>query len=253
ESVEVEVDGIVPPIGISGTLTNSGISGYRTPASAAAPGGGLKYRVQSKETLVLSDYSERMDTALSPPDSRQRKIFQGAGVVSSWRLELPKTVNDIDYGALTDVRLTFYYKARYDPDLRQAVLSDLAARPGINAGQRGIPVRWLYPDAFFHFQDAGTLNLTLRPADFRHNETKPVITDVGIVLVPDGSVQAGGLRASLSTPTRAAVMAACDVGGAATSTVDASLKPLTGATALGDYRLVMTAADNPGLVQGGKL
>jgi hypothetical protein len=27
-------------------------------------------------------------------------------------------VNDLDYGALLDVRLTLYYKARYDPDLK---------------------------------------------------------------------------------------------------------------------------------------
>ena len=34
ESVGVEVVGLVPPNGVSGNLTNSGVSAYRTPASA---------------------------------------------------------------------------------------------------------------------------------------------------------------------------------------------------------------------------
>ena len=54
ENVEIEVVGIIPSSGISGILTNSGISGYRIPASASDPGtSGLKYRLQSKETLVI--------------------------------------------------------------------------------------------------------------------------------------------------------------------------------------------------------
>ena len=64
-----------------------------------------------------------------------------AGVASSWTLELPKGINDIDYGALTDVRLTFYYKARFDPDLRATVLAQLAALPGFTGRQRSLPTR----------------------------------------------------------------------------------------------------------------
>ena len=75
------------------------------------------------------------------------RIFQGAGVVSTWKLELPKEINDIDYGALLDVRLTFYYKARYDPELHALVIQELASRPGINARQQSyyggsIPTRF---------------------------------------------------------------------------------------------------------------
>src|SRR5262249_46653522 len=151
---EIDVEGIVPVTGISGTLTNNGISSYRLPAMLIPPNAnGLKYRVQSRETLVLSDYAVRMDSPLVTQDSRMLRVFQGAGMASSWRLDLPKAINDIDYGALTDVRLTFYYKARYDPDLRDSVLATLAALPGITARQRSLPTRWVFPDAFFHFQD----------------------------------------------------------------------------------------------------
>ena len=72
-------------------------------------------------------------------NSGMMRIFQCACVVSTWKLELPKEINDIDYGALLDVRLTFYYKARYDPELHALVIQELASRPGINARQREIP------------------------------------------------------------------------------------------------------------------
>jgi hypothetical protein len=63
------------------------------PSSASVPGtSGLKYRLQSKETLVLSDYTTRNDVLLLSTDSKMTRIFQGAGLVSTWRLELPKAL-----------------------------------------------------------------------------------------------------------------------------------------------------------------
>lgn len=254
-AVEVYIVGILPPTGISGTLTNSGISTYRTPASISADGtgGGTKFRVQSKETLVLSDYSARQDTLLVSNDSRMLRIMEGSGLASTWRLELPRAVNDIDYGALTDVQLTFYYKARYDPLLHDTVLAQLAALPGISTRQRGIPLRWVYPDAFFHFQDTGTLSITLKKSDFRTNETDPQITSVGLVVITNGSVPANNIALSLATPTQAAVAAVTDAAGQINSEGASPWAPLAAGTMLGVYALTVTAAANPQLVKNGKL
>lgn len=253
EAVEIAVDGIVPPSGISGTLTNSGISGYRTPAAIPASPGGLKYRVQNKETLVLSDYAVRNDALLVQNDSRKLKVFEGAGVASSWRLELPKQINDIDYGAITDIRLTFYYKARYDPDLHDKVIAGVATLPSFHSRQRGMPLRWLYPDGFFKFQDTGELKFTLRARDFANNESKPVIEQVGLVVVTDGSVSANGLKVSLATPGKTAATAPADGNGSIQSAGGSAWAPLNGGTAIGDYVLTLKAADNPALVSNGKL
>jgi Tc toxin complex TcA C-terminal TcB-binding domain len=254
-AVEVAVDGIVPVTGISGTLENSGISAYRLPSSGVTPGNqGLKYRVQPKEALVLSDYAIRNDALAVPDDTRMMKIFQGAGLVSTWTLSLPKGINDIDYGALTDVRITFYYKARFDPTLRDAVLAQLAARPGFTSRQRGIPMRWLYPDAFFEFQNTGTLSLSLSASDFPYNQRSPVLTDIGVQVATDGSVPAAGLKVALGTPAHAAtVTATMDANGQFSSATGNAWAPLAAGTALGDYALVMTAADNPALVKNGAL
>ncbi len=254
EAVEVEVDGIVPPTGISGALTNGGISFYRTPAADDQQAGDMKIRVQSRETMVISDYDPRGDALLNPEDRRMLRIFQGAGLASTWRLELPRGLNDLDYGALTDVRLTLHYKARFDPELRERVLQELAARPGVNARQRGIPLRWIYPDAFFHFQDTGELRITLSGEDFRRNETQPALTDVSILVITDGSRPAGGLTLALSTPGRAALSATTDVDGAIqSSTPGSSWAALTGGSAVGDYVLMLDAGNNPDLVENGRL
>lgn len=255
ESVQVEVVGLVPPTGVSGTLTNSGISGYRTPASAAnTDTGGLKYRIQPRETLVLSDYAARVDGGLIPPDQRIKGVFQGSGLVSSWRLELPRAINDIDYGALLDVRLTFFYRARYDPDLHDTVLAELASRPGIQSGHRGIPLRWVYPDAFFRFQDTGVLAIGQKVQDFASNETKPILSDVGVVVSTDGTLSPQGLTVRLSTPAKGDVLATSDANGLIDSGAAGSpWTALVGGTAIGDYALTMNAADNPGLVKNGKL
>lgn len=255
EAVEVEVDGIVPVSGISGTLTNSGISSYRIPSSSwpTPSSSGLKYRVQSKETLVLSDYQVRQDALLISSDQRMLRVFQGAGVASSWRLELPKVINDIDYGALTDVRITFYYKARFDPVLHDLVLAQLATHPGVNTRQRAVPLRWFYPDAFFHFQDTGTLSITLKAVDFRRNESQPVLTNIGLLVATDGTVAASGLNVSLATPTHAALLGTTDATGLISSGGASPWTPLGAGTAVGDYAITLAAANNPTLVHDGKL
>ena len=56
QRVDVSVQGIVPPTGVSGTLSNNGISVYRLPSDIATPSAPSKVRIQSAETLVLSDY-----------------------------------------------------------------------------------------------------------------------------------------------------------------------------------------------------
>jgi hypothetical protein len=209
--------------------------------------------VQSKETLILSDYLARQDTLLVSNDSRMLRIMEGAGLASTWRLELPRAINDIDYGALTDVQLTFYYKARYDPVLHDAVLAELAALPGINTRQRGIPLRWIYPDAFFHFRDTGTLSITLKKSDFRTNETNPQITGVGLVVITDGSVSANGITVSLATPTHTAIAAVTDANGQINSEGASPWNPLATGPMVGGYTLAVPAAANPQFVKDGKL
>jgi hypothetical protein len=207
----------------------------------------VKYRLQPRETLVLSDYAKREDEPMVPTDARVRGTFTGAGVASSWRLELPKGVNDLDYGALTDVKLTLYYRTRFDPVLRDQVLTQLAAQPSINAGQRAVPLRWLYPDAYFRLQDTGTTTVTLRPADLPRSQGNPKLTSIGVVVATDGSVPASGLTLTLATPGHPAPVAATTAAGGVISGTAGAWLPLGTGNLLGDYTIAVPAGSNPTL------
>src|SRR5690606_9155728 len=56
--------------------------------------------------------------------------FEGAGAVSSWRLELPSQFRPFDYQSINDVILNISYTAEEDGVLRQDVESQNAAIAG---------------------------------------------------------------------------------------------------------------------------
>jgi hypothetical protein len=256
ETVEVAVVGVVPPLGVSGTLTNNGISCYRLPSNTATNANkGRKWRIQPKETLVISDYDPRQDALVNPTDQMQRRVFEGAGVASAWHIEIPPSINDIDYGAITDVKLTVSYRARYDSGLHDSVLTAIAQRAGVNGRQRGIPLRWIYPDAFFAFQRSGTLSFSLFQRDFPANERSPVVTNLAIIVTPTTGQSASGIKINLATPSHPAnVTATTDATGIIqSSTAGSAWAPLTSGSALGNWQLSVTAANNPQLVNAGAL
>ena len=249
EHVEVGVDGIIPATGVSGALTNAGISQYRTPS---ASGGTVKQRVQNRETQIISDFDVRADALVDTPDHRQTGMFQGAGLASTWTLSLPKDVNQqLDFNALVDVRLTLTYRARFDPDLRAAVLAELASRPGIHSRQRPFPLRWVFADAFFRFYSTGVLDLALAASDFALTEKDPVLTDASLVVATSPGSRAQGVTLKVTLPGSAAVSATTDADGVVQTAALAAA--VTGQSAIGAYRIELDAADNAAWVTNGAL
>lgn len=252
EAVEVAVDGIVPASGLTGSLTNAGISHYRLPLGAwpPPPGVGVKHRVQTRETLVLSDYDPRADVLLVEQDRRRRRVFEGAGLASHWTLELPPELNDVDYESILDVRLTFLYQARFDPDLRTRVLGDLAARDALHARVKPLPLRWLFPDAFFAFYASGTLDFTIGAEQFARTEIDPRITGLALLAVTSPGTSPGGLKLDVAAAGHAPVAVTTQADG---TVAPADLAPAANGSAFGAYSIGVTAADNPGWVRDGKL
>jgi hypothetical protein len=254
DSLEVEVDGIVPVTGLSGSLTCSGVSVYRVPSASWPPGGSpVKYRLQNAETLILSDYEVRDDTLLFTTDSNMLRIFEGAGVASSWHLEISPAINDIDFGSLTDVRLTFYFKARFDNTLKTRVEASLAALPGVTTRSQSLPLRWIYPDAFYAFQASGLLSFTLLARDFGYNETLPKLANFAVLVTTDGTKPASGIKLSVTLAPLAPVAATTDATGVVSSGGGSSLSALVGNSATGAYTIGIAPADNPAFVTAGKL
>jgi len=249
ETVELEVEGVLPAGGVHGTLTNAGISRYRTEDI-----NNLKVRIQPKETIVLSEYRVRNDALIFPADPRQLKLFEGAGVESTWVVELPRFSNDLDYRAISDIRLTFYCKAKYDRNLEAAVRAQLAALPGSQQAGRLIPLRWTFPDAFFHFQDTGRLVFSLTPLDFPYNIVDPQIRQVGIVMVTDPGVNPTGWQVRLQVPAAPdTLIAPATAEGTVIADNGHPWEPLQTGKVIGDYIVELRADENPGLVVNGRI
>ncbi|MGP0028117.1 MAG: hypothetical protein ACLPKE_32900 [Streptosporangiaceae bacterium] len=254
KSVSVDIQGIVPPTGISGTLANGGISFYRLPSDIATPANPSRLRIQDSDTLILSDYNQVIDPQLNSSTGNQLGIFEGAGVASTWTLSLPKQLNDIDYGTLTDVVLTFLYETRFDPQLVPTVLSQLASRPGYNDRQWAIPIAWLYPDLFYGFMSSGSLTLPLSSADFPLNQTSPAITAVSLLVNMAPGTSEQGITISITPPGKSAASGVTGSGGTITSQGTGSpWAGVTGGSALGNWVISLSAASNPGLAPGGVL
>lgn len=241
EAIEVAIDGIIPPRGISGTLTNEGFSHYRRLLPDGA-GDEVRTRVQASETLVLSDHDIRTDSIVNPADQRMLRVFEGAGLASSWRLQLPPQLNDIDYATLTDVRITFHYRARFDPTLHRRMLADLAARPGADEREIALPLRWLYPDAFFSFYQTGNLEIPIERSMFPANQLDPKVTSVGLILVTAPSTRAPGTVLEVTPPGDAPVTVTTDETGAA---LPEALSALDGGPLYGTWRVSLPPEQNP--------
>lgn len=249
ESIEVEVEGILPESGVRGILTNGGISRYRTTDINQ-----IKFRIQPKETLVLSEYRINQDAVTFPADPRKLKVFEGAGVAGSWTLEIPRASNDLDFNAITDIRLTFYYHARYDEALANAAKAQLASFAGVNLRSRIIPLRWAFPDAFFHFQDTGRLTFELESFAFPFNETNPQIRNLTMLVIPVTGVNPTSWNIRLGVPAHPATIAAQpNSQGEITATAGHPWQPLAAGTALGQYIIEMQAGENPDLIENGML
>ena len=155
EHVEVTVDGIVPARAErhADQLRHLALPGARTPGSPAATASSTGCRRARRwccRTTTCAATRIIVDS-----DRRRRRVFEGAGLASSWTLELPKEINTLDYEAIVDVRLTFTYQARFDPDMRARGPGRTGRAPQANQRQRPYPLRWLFPDAFFPFYELG--------------------------------------------------------------------------------------------------
>ena len=250
ERVEVAVEGLLPRGGARGVLTNGGISFYRTQRIDD-----VRVRVQPSESLILSEHDLRRDALIFRNDERTRGIFEGAGIASTWTLELPKVVNDLNYETITDVRITFYAMARYHSALALAVQNQLSTVPGLLRRTRTLPLRWLHPDAFFRFQDTGRLEFALTPVDdFGFDEQDPQIVQVGVLFKTVAGTDPTSWQVRLVTPEHGESPAASpNAAGEITVEVGHPWEDAANGAALGEWAIVLRLEENAPLVSDGRL
>lgn len=116
------------------------------------PGDLVTLPVQTTPSIATS--TAQGDSGLFELSFRDERYlpFEGAGAVSTWRLELPAVLRAFDYDSISDVILHISYTALDDGALRDTVeaqivdeLTEVASTTGL---ERAFSLRHDFPDAF---------------------------------------------------------------------------------------------------------
>lgn len=243
KAVSLVVEGLIGADGIYGTVSNAGISFYKTRDGSSA------VRVQGKETMLLSAYDLQRDSVVFPPSQEVRGVFEDTGLATSWTIDIPLGLNDLNYQAVRDLRLVFYFESFHDPLLEAAVT---AALPATGSWTRTYSARDEFPDAFFRFQDSGELAFDIRSGDFPHNHAAVTMEALKIVALPHATYgHAVMLRLEKTGGPAPDPFTTDDTTGVFSSDPTDAGNPLnafTGASPIGDWVLSADFEANPSFV-----
>jgi Tc toxin complex TcA C-terminal TcB-binding domain len=165
--VKVSVIALLPPgRGVRATLAASGLSRV---VVARGPFDTVSLHRQP-ESIAFTSPSNATGMFDLEPEGGLLLPFEGMGVDSVWRLELPKPANPFDYRTIADVLLTIEYTALASEDYRDRIVRELDRR---FTGDRAFSIRNQFPDAWYDLNNPGTVDperrmralLTLKPDD----------------------------------------------------------------------------------------
>jgi hypothetical protein len=132
------------------------------------------------ETVGLSAPRDATGLFELVPDSQPELLlpFEGTGVDTVWRFELPKAANTFDYSTIADVLLTIEYTALNSFDYRQQVIQTLDPELSLD---RPFSFRQQFPDQWY---DLNNPDQTATPMTVRFKTTRedflPNIDDVNM-------------------------------------------------------------------------
>ncbi len=145
--VRMSVIALVPPTqGIRATLTASGIS-------RVVVGPDVFRTIEVRRTPDLIAFtSPNNATGMFElePAGDMLLPFEGMGVDTTWRLEMPRAANPFDYRTIADVIMTVDYTALHSFDYRQQVIQRLDTRM---TGERSFSVRDEFADAWYQLHN----------------------------------------------------------------------------------------------------
>lgn len=117
---------------------------YRVSASAAGPygekedgGGDSRFRGDPVPVKSVAISSGQQDAGLFELNFKDERYlpFEGAGVISEWKMELPTAVRQFDYETIADVVMQFRYTSRADDLLKPAAEGAVRALMGAAGGK----------------------------------------------------------------------------------------------------------------------
>jgi hypothetical protein len=164
----------------------------------------------------IATSTAQADSGLFTLDFNDERLlpFEGSGAISRWRLELPATVRQFDYDAITDVELQIQYTARDGgQNLRSVVESGLqGAIEDVLLESNGfmllLSAREAFPEAWERFlyavespQDPLEIPIVLDQLSYAMRRLQANVFSVRLVFVPrDGTAPISGTTANLTAP-----------------------------------------------------
>lgn len=238
KKVEIVVEGLLPPGGVTGSLKNSGISRDRRKT------GEVYFRLQPRETLYLSKYNPRADIGIFQPNPAVLDVFELCGTATQWTLEIPPHANDLDYATVSDVKMIVYYTAQHDLVLEPQIKATL---PVSGSASAVIPFRILLPDAYYALIDTGEMTFDLRERDFAFNQVNLRVRQVAVRLARQAVADPSGVVLTVATDGRQEQDTTDATGTIRSHPVDAEpLNAIQGAPLAGSWRIAIPEAANVG-------
>jgi hypothetical protein len=193
--VRTSVIALIPPVdGIHATLSTDGISRVVTKQEIRNSKEPFKVIKRDPESIALSSPREATGLFELTPQSHELLLpFEGIGVDTQWKFQLPKPANSFDYSTIADVLITIEYTALDDDDYRRKVIQKLDRT---TSGDRAFSLRNQFPDAWFDLNnpeqsgDPLVARFDTRREDFPPNIEELRIQHLVLYLVPKDDISA---------------------------------------------------------------
>jgi hypothetical protein len=211
--IEVFVEGLVPLEGASGYLTNNGVC-----AEWRFIGGAwVKHtRVMPVERLVMSSYQFRRDIAVFQPSEELLGLFENRAPQCEWTLELPRSGNNLDYQAISDIKLVLYFDADHSDALAAHVKSFY---PTTGGRATVLSARFQFPDEYFRLDAERSIDFAVSSSFFAYNHVSPALSAFGLRLVPATGASVANVGVTVTRASDgASVAATTDANGVIAST-----------------------------------
>ncbi|MEO8629450.1 MAG: hypothetical protein ABI612_15320 [Betaproteobacteria bacterium] len=166
-----------------------------------------------------------------------------------WRIELPLSGNDFKYEESIDVQRLLCYNQFFSSRLEATVK---AALPSSGGAARAVSMRMWSPDELFYLKSRGEAQLDFETSLFPRNQKEQKRTKLSLQLKRS---KVANLVLRLTSQKHGAELAlTTDANGRVAGVAPADpLAPLQGEALIDQWKLKITAADNPALVESGRL
>jgi len=228
---------------LAGTLRNGGVSAFRRSDGTKVT------RMYPADVMPLSAYELRQDALAFRVSPNELRLFENNGIETQWQIDLPPGANDFNLDDLLDVQLTIYYDGFFSPALEQTVK---AALPANGSATRAFSMRMTFPDELFFLKNQGQADIVFDASLYPRSQKNPKRSRVVVKATGSG---AANMRMRITSQNHGGeLVVTTDANGVIQGAAPADpLGALRGESALDNWTIRITAADNPALALGGVL